>query len=228
MQVISAADPQWIFPFTGLKPVQFRRLVRLVAERGGERITDGRPGRQWALGLPDRVLLVATYWRTNLTLRQLGPLVGVSYSAAYRVIDTVGPLLALTPAKRRRRDQVAIVGGTLIPPVTARSPLLEELPVLHQPAGRDRRGHPAGHRPGRPTARQPQRHGRLPDQHDRRPARRTARPRRRRLPGTPRGRHPLPAAGRRCSAARLEGGPQHRARPHRAHPGRNEDLEDPA
>src|SRR5512142_1882268 len=99
----------------GLKPVQFRRLVRLVAERGGERITDGRPGRQWALGLPDRVLLVATYWRTNLTLRQLGPLVGVSYSAAYRVIDTVGPLLALTPAKRRRRDQVAIVGGTLIP-----------------------------------------------------------------------------------------------------------------
>ncbi|ABW12327.1 hypothetical protein Franean1_2906 [Parafrankia sp. EAN1pec] len=45
VQVISAADPQWIFPFTGLKPTQFRRLVRLVAQRGGDRIADGRPGR---------------------------------------------------------------------------------------------------------------------------------------------------------------------------------------
>ncbi|KLL12536.1 IS5/IS1182 family transposase [Protofrankia coriariae] len=115
MQVISVADPQWIFPFTGLKPTQFRRLVRLVAQRGGDRIADGRPGRPWALSLPDRVLLVAAYWRTNLTLRQIGPLFGVSYSSAYRVIDTIGPLLALAPVKRRPRDQIAIVDGTLIP-----------------------------------------------------------------------------------------------------------------
>ncbi|MFI6244521.1 IS5/IS1182 family transposase, partial [Micromonospora sp. NPDC050795] len=53
-----------MFPFTGLQPVQFRKLVRLVAERGGEGIADGRPGRQWALDLADRVLLVAAYWRT--------------------------------------------------------------------------------------------------------------------------------------------------------------------
>ena len=78
VQVITAARPEWIFPFTGLQPVQFRKLVRLVAERGGEGIADGRPGRQWALDLADRVLLVATYWRTNLTMRQIGPLFGVS------------------------------------------------------------------------------------------------------------------------------------------------------
>jgi hypothetical protein len=30
----------------------------------------------------DRVLLVAAYWRTNLTLRQIAPLFGVSKSAA--------------------------------------------------------------------------------------------------------------------------------------------------
>ena len=71
-----------------------RRLVRLVARRGGDAITDGRPGRPWALDLPDRVLLVAVYWRTILTMRQLGPLFAVSHSAAHRVIDTVGPLLA--------------------------------------------------------------------------------------------------------------------------------------
>ncbi|GAA3775574.1 hypothetical protein GCM10022225_74420 [Plantactinospora mayteni] len=69
MQVISAGRPEWIFPFTGLQPVQFRRLVRLIARRGGDAIADGRPGRQWSLDLPDRVLLVATYWRTNLTMR---------------------------------------------------------------------------------------------------------------------------------------------------------------
>ena len=115
MQVISAAHPEWIFPFTGLQPVQFRRLVRLVAERGGDAIADGRPGRQWSLDLSDRVLLVAAYWRTNLTMRQIGPLFGVSHSAAHRVIDTLGPLLALAPVRRRRVDQISIVDGTLIP-----------------------------------------------------------------------------------------------------------------
>jgi hypothetical protein len=115
VQVFSASCQELIHPFTGLRPAQFYRLVRLVARRGGDAIADGRPGRPWALNLPDRVLLVAVYWRTNLTMRQLGPLFGVSHSAAHRVIDTVGPLLALAPVHRRPKDQVAIVDGTLIP-----------------------------------------------------------------------------------------------------------------
>lgn len=36
VQVISAARPEWIYPFTGLQPAQFRHLVRLVAPRGGD------------------------------------------------------------------------------------------------------------------------------------------------------------------------------------------------
>jgi hypothetical protein len=104
-----------IYPFTGLHPAQFHRLARLVARRGGEDIADGRPGRPWALTLPDRVLLVAVYWRTNLTMRQLGPLFGVSHSAVHRVIDTIGPLLALAPVRRRPKGQVTIMDGTLIP-----------------------------------------------------------------------------------------------------------------
>ncbi|MGW3891492.1 transposase family protein [Micromonospora chokoriensis] len=115
MQVISTARQEWILPFTGLTPAQFRGLVRLVAERGGDGIADGRPGRQWTLDLPDRVLLVAVYWRTNLTMRQIGPLFGVSHSAAHRVIDTLGPLLVLAPVRRRPVNQIAIVDGTLIP-----------------------------------------------------------------------------------------------------------------
>ncbi len=58
---------------------------------------------------------VATYWRTNLTMRQIGPLFGVSHSAAHRIIDVHGPLLALAPVRKRRIDQVTIVDGTLIP-----------------------------------------------------------------------------------------------------------------
>jgi transcriptional regulator of met regulon len=65
--------------------------------------------------LEDRVLLVATYWRTNLTLRQLAPLFGISKSAADRIIDHTAPLLALTQRRRFRKDTVLIVDGTLIP-----------------------------------------------------------------------------------------------------------------
>ena len=89
--------------------------MRLVACRGGEAIADGQPGRPWALTLPDRVLLVVVYWRTNLTMRQIGPLFGVSHSAAHRVINTLGPLLALASVRRRPQGQVAIVDGTLVP-----------------------------------------------------------------------------------------------------------------
>ncbi|MDQ0688918.1 hypothetical protein QFZ56_007881 [Streptomyces achromogenes] len=65
--------------------------------------------------MEDRVLLVAAYWRTNLTLRQLAPLFGISKSAAGRIIDRVGPLIALRTRKRFRTDTVLIVDGTLVP-----------------------------------------------------------------------------------------------------------------
>lgn len=74
-----------------------------------------RKGRPWSLPLEDRVLLVAAYWRTNLTLRQLAPLFGISKSAAVRIIGHLGPLLALQPRRRFRRDTVLIVDGTLVP-----------------------------------------------------------------------------------------------------------------
>ncbi|MET4663048.1 hypothetical protein ABID80_006812 [Streptomyces sp. PvP037] len=61
------------------------------------------------------MLLVTTYGRTNLTLRQLALLCGVSKSAADRVIDNLGPKLALQPRKRLAEDAVLIVDGTLIP-----------------------------------------------------------------------------------------------------------------
>ena len=110
--VITASKPSWIGPFTGLSPRQFGKLITALRREGTAPVRRGRP---WSLPLEDRVLLVAAYWRTNLTLRQLGPLFGISKSAAGRIMDHLAPSLALQPRKRFRRDTVLIVDGTLVP-----------------------------------------------------------------------------------------------------------------
>ncbi len=110
--VITASQPSWIAPFSGLSPRQFGKLITALRREGADPVRKGRP---WSLPLEDRVLLVAAYWRTNLTLRQLAPLFGVSKSAADRIIDHLGPSLALQQRKRFRKDTVLIVDGTLVP-----------------------------------------------------------------------------------------------------------------
>ncbi|MGW2569433.1 transposase [Streptomyces sp. NPDC001537] len=110
--VITASEPSWIAPFTGVAPRQFNRVVRALRREGADIARRGRP---WGIPLEDRLLLVAAYWRTNLTLRQLAPLFGVSKSAAGRIIGHLGPRLALKPRSRFRKDTVLIVDGTLVP-----------------------------------------------------------------------------------------------------------------
>lgn len=75
MRGVLRAEPLWVETFKGLRMTQFERLLKMVRERGG----DGpRMGRPWCLPLAERVLVVAVYYRTNLTMRQLAPLFGVS------------------------------------------------------------------------------------------------------------------------------------------------------
>ncbi|WP_406467794.1 transposase [Streptomyces sp. NBC_01594] len=109
--VITASEPSWIAPFAGLTPRNFGKLVTVLRREGADAVRKGRP---WSLPLEDRVLLVAAYWRTNLTMRQLAPLFGVSKSAADRIIDHLGPMLAPQPRKRFAKDTVLIVDGTLV------------------------------------------------------------------------------------------------------------------
>ncbi|MFI8007436.1 transposase [Streptomyces sp. NPDC086010] len=110
--VITASEPSWIAPFTGISPRSFGKLVTALRREGAD--SPGR-GRPWKLPLEDRVLLVAIYWRTNLTMRQLAPLFGVSKSAANRVINDLGPRFALRPRQQFPKDAVLIVDGTLVP-----------------------------------------------------------------------------------------------------------------
>ncbi len=86
--------------------------MTVLRREGADTVRRGRP---WSLPLEDRALMVAAYWRTNLTMRQLAPLFGVLKSAADRVIDHLGPLLALQPCKRFAKDAVLIVDGALVP-----------------------------------------------------------------------------------------------------------------
>ncbi|MFE2562226.1 transposase [Streptomyces sp. NPDC059352] len=110
--VITASQPSWIAPFTGLSPRSFGTLVAQLRHEGADTVRRGRP---WSLPLEDRVLLVTAYWRTNLTLRQLAPLFGVSKSAANRIVSHLGPLLALKPRRRFRTSTILIADGTLVP-----------------------------------------------------------------------------------------------------------------
>ncbi|MGC0372744.1 hypothetical protein RKD28_000260 [Streptomyces sp. SAI-229] len=63
-------------PFTGLSPRKFGRPGTAPRREGTDPV---RKGRLWSLPLEGRVLPVAAYWRTNLTLRQLALLFGVPY-----------------------------------------------------------------------------------------------------------------------------------------------------
>lgn len=132
--VITASEPSWIAPFTGLSPRQFSKLITALRREGADPVRKGRP---WSLPLEDRVLLVAAYWRTNLTLRQLALLFGVSKSAADRIIDHLGPSLALQQRKRFRKDTVLIVDGTLVP--TRDHSIAEQSKTSHV-AGRSSKG----------------------------------------------------------------------------------------
>jgi hypothetical protein len=110
--VISAADETMIGLFSGLTARQFAKLVRRLRSEGADPALNGRP---WGLGFEDRVLLVAAYWRTTLTMRRIAALIGISKSAVDRIIDDLAPKLALRPRKRYAPGTVLIVDGTLVP-----------------------------------------------------------------------------------------------------------------
>lgn len=56
--VITASEPSWIAPFTGLSPRLFGKLVTVLRREGADTVRRGRP---WRLSLEDRTLLVAAY-----------------------------------------------------------------------------------------------------------------------------------------------------------------------
>jgi hypothetical protein len=56
--VITASQPSWIGPFTGLSARCFGKLVTALRREGADTVRRGRP---WSLDLEDRFLLAAAY-----------------------------------------------------------------------------------------------------------------------------------------------------------------------
>ena len=98
--------------WTGLTGGQIRRLI----EQLWDACPDAGRGRRWALGFPNRVLMLVLSYRTNLTMEQLAALFAISDSAVHRVVDRLAPHLAelIGPPPTDRRE-LWIVDGTLIP-----------------------------------------------------------------------------------------------------------------
>ena len=98
--------------WTRLTGGQIRRLI----EQLWDACPDAGRGRRWALGFPDRVLMLVLSYRTNLTMEQLAALFAISDSAVHRVVDRLAPHLAelIGPPPTDRRE-LWIVDGTLIP-----------------------------------------------------------------------------------------------------------------
>ncbi len=153
--VITVSEPSWIAPFTGLSPRQFGKLVTVLRREGADAV---RRGRLWSLPLEDRALLVAAYWRTNLTMRQLAPLFGVS-KVGGRPDHRPPRADARPPAPQTiREEHRAHRGRNPRPhPRPHHRRAVEELQVLHQPPGRHRRLHPPGRRGRSAARREPQR-----------------------------------------------------------------------
>lgn len=83
----------------------------------GQLNADPQRGRPWSLSLRQRVLVVCTSLRTNLTVRELAAVFAISKSQAHRILADITPRLAAlfdTTVDRDRRCSW-IVDGTLVP-----------------------------------------------------------------------------------------------------------------
>jgi hypothetical protein len=110
MNAATSSEKSSIKSFLGLVPRQFAKRVRLLTREGSDA---ARPVRPWSLPLADLALLVATYWRTELTVRQLVPCSGKS--AAGRIFDDFGPQTRLRSRHRYAPETILIVNGTPVP-----------------------------------------------------------------------------------------------------------------
>ncbi|WP_168212201.1 transposase family protein [Actinomadura rubteroloni] len=106
---VNPCDTSSVRVLTGLTGPSFLALVGELERRIGTEST----GRPWSLALADRVLLVACYYRSDVTVRQLAAAFGVTHSAVGRVLGHLGPHLALRPVahRRMRTGEYLVAGG---------------------------------------------------------------------------------------------------------------------
>jgi hypothetical protein len=99
-----------ISALTALSKPELARLTRWL--RAGE-----RPQSRWAQPLERRVIIACTALRTNLTIRELGAVFGISKSQAHRIVADLVPRVAALLVRTVDLDLrwSWVVDGTLVP-----------------------------------------------------------------------------------------------------------------
>ena len=94
-----------------LAALDARRLAHVMCRLAPE----PRRGRPWSCSLRRRILITCTALRTNLTMRELAAVFGISKSSAHRVVADLTARLAALGHERTDPRWTWVVDGTLIP-----------------------------------------------------------------------------------------------------------------
>jgi hypothetical protein len=96
---------------TGLIHSHFETVLRRL------QASECHRGRPWSRSLRQRLLVVCTSLRTNLTVRELGAVFAMSKSQAHRILVAITPRLAALLGRTVDRDLrwSWVVDGTLVP-----------------------------------------------------------------------------------------------------------------
>jgi len=97
---------------TGLAPSMLAAVARRLRS---DRVRRGRP---WALSIERRVTIACTSLRTNLTIRELAAVFGISPAQAHRIVTDIVlriAALALSTPQDLDRRYSWVVDGTLVP-----------------------------------------------------------------------------------------------------------------
>lgn len=101
-----------ITPMATLAALTPERLAHVMHCLPRER----RQGRPWSCSLRRRIVITCTALRTNLTMRELAAVFGISKSAVHRIVANLTPrLAALARSDSLDRRTTWMVDGTLIP-----------------------------------------------------------------------------------------------------------------
>lgn len=119
---ITAPEPSWMAPFTGLSPRQFGKLVTVLRRKGAEAVRRGRP---WSLTLEDRGWPRRIERLVRLHRRQLYPACEASTHLIGQPVDSGGLVVAPVPGVHGQREVGVLLRDLFQPGLGNRRPSVQ-------------------------------------------------------------------------------------------------------